>query len=190
MDIDIKENLEEIKEEENKQKLVVPIVTTLVMIGILVYLVVLCTRIYNYKEDSSYYSLVASSHVNISKINKYIAVYLQYRYEDIPDEEWAFLEENTDKAYLNELKNYFSNKTENKPLENSGEGELDYNEDNYHIEDEGYQAYEGDIGKDILLNTYYIFRNNTIVAEIVSNQGRYVLYFKLNSEGKVCGIEG
>jgi len=137
-------------------------------------------------RESNYYILLDSSSVNMDVMIRYIQIYLQYKGEEIPDEDWEFICEHTNERYLGDIKNNFINKAER--IDNNAKHEYDSGIEYDVGNNGGGLGYEEIERKDNLVGVHYNYNKNSVIAEIVSSVGKYTLTFNLDKSGKVVNI--
>lgn len=185
---------EDLNSYDYKENKLLKIVLILVVIGV-ANIAFLCFKYATNMNDSTYYLALASTEAVYEPINKYIDIYLTFKNKDIPEEEWKYIEKMTDKSILNFVKDQFTNKADKvKEYESTDEDPYidPYTREYTERPADDYESYLDDYeleqDRDELIKVYYIFISNTFIAEIVNNEGVYLLCFQLNREGKVCNI--
>jgi hypothetical protein len=144
-----------------------------------------------------YYLALSSIDIDRKPVEQYVNIYLTYRDREIPEKEWKILQEMTDESYVPVLKDSFINKAETSELVEITDEEIyepyvdpEIGEYVEPPEDWGkdQESEFGEQRKDELANLYYVFSKNKFVAEAVSTEGKYYMYFDINEEGKVSSI--
>lgn len=141
-------------------------------------------------QEQKYYESVAIYNVdNREIIEKYTNTLLKYAGLDIPEAEWEFLLSNTDKTYRDELKEWFSNKSE-KTIEN-GEMQKQIGGE-YQSEAGEYPSADGVeteyTSANEVIQSIYIFKKDKYIMKVGTPSG-YIYLLTVDLEnGLVVGI--